>query len=290
MSVRMDSESGGECVAGHPRAICRVLYSDAQNWWFTSLGCRLGAFLVGAGSILIPSMKEAAPYAVASLSAGSTLLLWLSDEIKGRAETLKRKEEGQDLYGDEWKISPEEIANFLARSPAKIRKPIRLTESDKRYFASNEPPGAKRAFQNVKESSWFSGHVAAKMGQICLCLAIFLICGSFIALITALRNVSDITVRSTVGEVITSLLLLVFSLNLLSLIRKYFAFSQRCSDIEKTIVGHLKTTPNDLVISIKMLHEYQLARASTPLLPSRLFLWMRPDLNELWEKYHAESD
>ena len=263
------------------RALSRALYDLSKRWWWASIACKLGVFVVGAAVVLwLPGLKYSAVL-IFLIYLTSELSLLRSDWFKGRAETILRKLDFEESF--DWKISAAELADYELRSPARVRNRLPTTPSEKKYFASSAPLGPKRAAENVLESSFWSKHQAERMGNWCLAITCLLIIGSVVVLVVSIDTVKNINSLSNIGRVVTSVLMLVFSLGLLKLMLGYYAFGKKAERAEQAAEGLLKAGCEERD-AIKVLQEYQVARATAPLIPTTLWRWMGKDLNEQWER------
>lgn len=268
------------------RALSQALYDLSKRWWWTSIACKLGVFVVGAVIVLwVPGLKYSAVL-IFLIYLASELSLLRSDWFKGRAETILRKLDFEESF--DWKISGAEMADYELRSPARVRRRLPSTPSEKKYFASSEPFGSRRAVENVLESSFWSKHQAERMGNWCLAITCLLIIGSVVVLVVSIDTVKNINSLSNIGRVVTSVLMLVFSLGLLKLMLAYYAFSKKSERAEQAAENLLKTGCEERDV-IKVFHDYQVARATAPLIPTTLWRWMGKDLNEQWERRRSTA-
>jgi hypothetical protein len=156
-----------------------ALFNRCKMLWGVGLSVRFLVFAAGAAIILYPANAKLIGFATLVLSLLSEAILWQSDKWKGDAQSLHRKLDFEDGLG--WPVTTSEIADLLARYPGNLDK---ITGSGKgSYFASTEPPGVKRALQNLCESSWWSMHLAESMSKILTGVIIFGNC--------RLRNIAE---------------------------------------------------------------------------------------------------
>lgn len=268
------------------RALSRALYDRSKRWWWSSLACKVGVFIVGTIVVLwAPGWKSSAVL-IFLIYLASELSLLRSDSFKGRAETIVRKLDFEESFG--WNISGAEMSDFEMRSPARLRKNLPTSASEEEYFASTEVLGPRRAAENVVESAFWSKHLAERMGHLCLGITSILVIGSIVVLVVIIDSVQDVSSLSNVGRLVTSALMLVFSLGLLKLMVSYYGFSKKADRAEQAAENLLKGDCNERD-AIKVLHDYQVARAGAPLLPTRLWKRMRDDLNEQWKRRQSQA-
>lgn len=268
------------------RALSRALYDHSKRWWWTSLACKVGIFVVGTIVVIWAQGWKSSAVLIFLIYLASEFSLIRSDSFKGRAETIVRKLDFEESFG--WKISGAEMSDLEMRSPASLRKNLPAAASEEEYFASTEDLGPRRAAENVVESAFWSKHIAEKMGHLYLGITCILVIGSIVILVVIIDSVQNISSLSNVGRLVTSALMLVFSLGLLKLMLGYYGFSKKAERAEQAAENLLKGDCNERD-AIKVLHDYQVARAAAPLLPTRLWKRMRDDLNEQWKRRKSQA-
>ncbi|MBD2076821.1 hypothetical protein H6F86_23615 [Phormidium sp. FACHB-592] len=248
-----------------------------------SLGCKLAGFIIGTLAVLLPLLPAYAALLVFGLSVIADLVAWRSDTYKAIAETLRRKLDGQDAFG--WEISKAEISDLLVRSPSNLDKLVVAEVLAEKYFASREGYGTRRALENIQESAWWSKHLSERMRNYYLTGTCLLVGVSLVVLLTSVQTVNNQQFSSSLGRIVTSVLTLVFSLNLFRSVLGYQNFSLKAGQVEKAAESLLMNTGASESDAIKLMNEYHLARAFAPLLPAWLWKAMRSELNETWKKY-----
>lgn len=268
------------------RALSQALYDLSKKWWWSGIASKLGIFFVGTIIVLwSPGLKYGAVL-IFLIYLASELCLLRSDAVKGLAETILRKLDFEESF--DWKITGAEMSDYVMRSPARLRRALPTTASEKQYFAGGEGFGPMRAAENVQESSWWSKHLAERMGHLCLTATCLLLLGFILILVVSIDTVRSFSSLSNIGRVVTSALMLVFSLGLLKLMFGYYGFSKKAARVEQVAESLLKTGCEERE-AVKLLHEYQVARATSPLIPTQLWKWMRSDLNAQWDKYRRQT-
>lgn len=269
-----------------PRKLVGCLFQRAKNWWVAALACKFGSIAIGAINVLIfPSAKFGAVL-VFLIYVFSEIATWRSDSFKGTAESVLRKLDFRDSFG--WEISRAEMADMVMNCPASIRRSLQPPEGSDNYFASIEKAGATRAIENLQESSWWSKHVAKRMGHLCLATTIALALFSIVVLLISIDTIRDFDTLSSIGRVVTSALMLIFSLGLLRLTMGYYGFAKKAEQADQQALK-LFSTGCDRTEAMKAWHEYQVARAASPPLPSWLWKWINKDMNEAWEQYRRRQ-
>lgn len=266
-----------------PRALCQAYFELAKKWSIAALWCKFLVFFVGILAVLLPLIPRYTPFLIIFLEILSELFLWRSDVNKGTAEALLRKLDARNSFG--WAISNAEMSDLLIRSPSNVDRLVFAEALAQEYFASQEGVGAKRALENIQESAWWSKHLSERMGQYYLIGTCTLISLSIIVLLFCVQTLGNINNLTSIGRIVTSTLMLVFSLSLFRSVVGYFDFSNKAERIEKSVENLLASQHLDDSEAIKIMNEYHLARAAAPLIPSWLWKSMRPSLNEMWQKY-----
>lgn len=265
-----------------PRKLLDALFVRTKAWWGAALLCKVGVVLLGALNIFVFPGVRYGSLVLTLFYITSELCQWRSDSFKGSAQSLQRKVDFRNSFG--WEISGAEMSDLLMDTPAKIWRRIPPPVARDDYFASEEAPGVTRAIENLQESAWWSKYIAKRMGHVCLGATITLVAVSVATLVVSIDAIENRDVLSSIGRVVTSVLMLVFSLGLVRLTIGYYSFSRKAAQSEQRTFA-LFGSGCDEVEAIKAWHEYQTARAAAPLLPSWVWRLMQKDLNLLWKEY-----
>ena len=163
-------------------------------------------------------------------------------------------------------------ADPIARCSGSVKKRVKREVTEEPYFASKEEPGPKRAVENVLESAWWSKHLSESMFWTCSVIIGCAIAGSVVALVASVLAVTDHDTLGSVARIVTSVLLLGLSCGLVRLAVGYYGFGQKAAQIEVQAES-LLAKKVVLIDAVKLLHEYQLARSSAPIIPE--WIWRR---------------
>jgi len=267
--------------------LSQAYFELAKKWWWLSIGCKFFVFIVGLTSTLLVIFPIYSPFLAAILEIASEICLWRSDTIKDGAEALRRKLDVRDSFG--WSISNTELSDLYIRTPDSLRKLAPRETQGENYFASQIPVGEKKALENIQESAWWSKHLSAKMFQYCLVTSLSLLAIILGTLIVCIQTLSSRDALINIGRIVTSTLMLFFILGFCRRVIGYYEFSQKASQIESRIEVLLNTQNVTESDAIKIMHEYQLARSSSPLIPSFIWKQMRGKLNVMWTKYRQQT-
>ncbi len=268
-----------------PWVLCKCLDRSSKWRWGISLISKGAAFAVGLAVFLPHIPSEPIPFVVAGLTLFSELAGYRMERVKGIAQGLRRKLEALNSFG--WEISNRELSDLIARCSGSVKKRAKSEVTDEPYYASKEQPGPKRAAENVMESAWWSKHLSESMFWTCSVTIGIAICGSLVALVVSILAITDHSTLSSVARLVTSVLLLGLSCGLVRLAMGYYNFGQKAGQVEVQAES-LLTKKVVLIDAVKLLHEYQLARSSAPIIPEWIWKWKRDELNSLWLTYRQK--
>jgi ABC-type multidrug transport system fused ATPase/permease subunit len=275
-------------VSSDLNVITQAYFELAKKYWTISLVCKLLVFLIGLTSVFFVVFTTFAPFIIVLLEISSEILLWLSDRTKNNiAEPLRRKLDARDSFG--WSISKSELSDIMAKTSDNLYKLAPSETKGKEYFASKETDGARKALENIQESAWWSKHLSERMFVYCLVATICILVITFISLLLSIQITDNQEFIKNIGRTVTSGLMLLFTLGLLRMVIGYYEFSQSSLQIEKGIDHLLLSQKINDFDAIKIMHEYQFARASSPLLPTWVWKQMRGKLNKMWNSYRQQQ-
>lgn len=270
-----------------PRILDMSLRRTVESWWMASLLLKLGVFVAGVISTVLTQFTSNSPFVIVLLTILSEFCLWRSERIRDAWEKLHRNLDFNDSLG--WPLPKIEFSDLMLANSRKIGKLLSTTgTSEIGYFGSKQPQGPNRAVENVQESAWWAKHIAKRASVFYTGIIILLIIISTSTFILSIEAIKSFNVLSNISRVVTSLLMLIFSLDLLRMAYSYWKYSEKASSIEEQAERLL----NDVAITesqaIKLIQEYHLAHVQAPLNPSWIWKLMRNDLNELWAAYRQK--
>jgi hypothetical protein len=263
------------------RSINRAQFVAAKRYWAAAIIVKLVIFGLGAWTIFLTTPSPYLPEFLLVLAILSEILQLRSDGVKSQAESLLRTLDICKSFGRE--ISEADKRDIVANVPRTFRKRFTGNQAPDLYFASAQAEGPKKAIENLIESAWYTRHQASTMTVVYLLLIAGLLTLSIGALLVALREIGNPQLRDQVIRVVTAWLLLIVSLSMLKSAWSYFKMYQRCQKTE-LVCAHLLLTPATEADALKQWYEYQLARASSPLLPDWLWYLMGRSLDDAWQR------
>jgi len=268
-----------------PRKLGRCLLNRSNRWWVATTVAKIGSVVFGALSVILFPTFRITAVLLFILYLASELFAWRSDSFKASAQSVLRKLDYLDSFG--WPITREEMSDLVIACPKRLRRTIPPPGADY-YFSSTEHAGKERALENLQESSWWSKHLAKRMGHITSAIAAIIVGGSILVLLVSIGSISNLDTLSSIARVVTSAFMLVLSLGLFRLTVGYYSFSKKAEQAEKESIKLLDSDSKELE-AVKAWQEYHVARAAAPPLPSSLWRWLNKDLNEAWEAYRTRQ-
>lgn len=261
---------------------------DAAKAW-QSRGTLCGAMILLINIVATATNQLSATLAIvaALLTVLNAVANWRSDRLRGTAEETLRKFEMYKALG--WQISSREIADLLAGAPRTIKEAASAKEQFD-YFSSTSDMGPTKLLENLEESAWWSKHQARRMAGYAWLVGsiVFLIVlGSLV--VTLQSNPSQSTGEITAQAAIL-VILFIISGGYIRAAVDYELFARQAEKAETLAHQLRKSGQMTEVEAIKLLHDYQIDRATSPLLPSWLWRIVQKELNALWEARVASEE
>jgi hypothetical protein len=275
--------SKSAAAVSDPRALSKAIFDEAKRWWGWALVSKVAAFALGLVALWFRWFPELMPYVTAALLLLSELFQLRSDGLKGTAEGLAREVDMVESFGGA--ISAGKFRDLLADASRSTIKAANRLMASPPYFASSAPPGAQRATETTRESAWFTERLARNMSSLCFVLTAVLVVVAFVALAISVGTVRDFDTLSIFGRAATATLLFAFSFGLVRFAVGY----QRLRDGARRVVAEgdrlIKAGNVQDSDARSLVHNYHLARATAPLIPTWLYNARQSQLNELWKSW-----
>lgn len=262
------------------RAVSTLLLDHAKKWWGISIALQLIAFAVGVIATSAGFGAKTAAFAVVAFTVASYLCQLRSSTWNGRGESLRRRLDMRDAYG--WAIPNVEWSDLLVMLAPKDREKTKAVHQED-YFASSQHPGPRRAIEALMESSWYSKHLSRLAGHISLAVIVLLVGFSIATMAISINTLKDFDLMSNIARVVTSALMLMFSMDMISLTLRYYEFSSQSGEAERQANEQIASADKDIVPSLKLWQDYHVSRAVAPPIPTWLWRWKRDSLNQIWE-------
>ncbi len=277
------SPSGGP--GGHALEVLGTLvnraYDRAKRWAGAWLILQGMLFLGGVVAVFWPAATLSYPWVAVPLALIGVEITGRASKYKSLAETAKRHHEVVVGFG----ISPsrtqladlrQSLQNEMSpEADALLKKGI--------TYASSEPVGPRRALENLCESAWFTKHLANR----CVIWVAATVIISF-TIVLSLLLWSAATLGGAAGGVIAAKSVAATFTFLISVgaIRSWVAYaklSQKAKEIDTEACRLLTTDAPSTFDVQRLLTEYQVSRASAPLIPTWVWKIHRSSMNADWE-------
>ena len=212
--------------------------------------------------------------------------MFRSDYVKSKSNYLRRHLDLLDSLG--WQLRERVYADFLAKCPASlVARASEHRAAKESWFSSKLPCGPHRLMNNVIESAWWSQHIADATCIICVIIFATAMILSFAGMLISLLSAGQPTPWAPVtyvhvANVVTALLLFLFSVGLVRLIISYRAFAMKCKEAEHAALAFAKSRDMPEPQAIKIFYEYALARDIAPMLPTWVYRLRKSHFNRLW--------
>jgi len=262
--------------------LMQAQFDAAKFWQLASTFCN---FIVMVLSILVIFTDKWHTFLLIStllVTLLGILFLWHSIGLRAVAEDILRKLEMYNGFG--WEITSKEILDLRASSSKSVKKAAYSSDSYK-YFASTETVGAERALQNLEESAWWTKHQSRKMAFYSSGAGAFLLLLVIIGLVSITQNPLPKDKMQKIGEVAVVIILFIGATGYMRRALEYRTFSLQAAEADSTANDILGTDTVSEIDAIKLLHDYQVNRAISPLLPSWLWALEKKNLNKLWAEH-----
>jgi hypothetical protein len=191
----------------------------------------------------------------------------------------------EDGFG--WELDRKLLSdNLVMAIPLEANARVRGREQGN-FYASTRDPGPARALDNLRESAWWTQHIASFSGWI-TCVGTVLLFGiTMWGLLSALALVGP---RSVVvlSNVLVAVVGVIVATDLIRLPIEYFALSRDARESDRLASGVLRGGNPSAEQALRLVADYQLSRALAPQLPDWVWRLRRKRLNKIWDQTRKE--
>lgn len=264
-----------------------TIYDKAKALACAVICLQLFLFVAGIVAIFVPCLTLSYPPVALPIALLIAFIAIRATKYKGIAETLKREHEYLEGFG---KLpSGPRMASLRVDFPKYLRPDLDALLREGITYASDKPHGTVRALENLSESSWYSQHLAGFCATM-LCSLFFGALGLAVWLLfvcaTTLAGASS---GAAGAKCVAATFLFLISVGLVRHWFGYRSFSQRAEKTDAEARRMLAGGEPDLCEAHRLLAEYQVARASAPLVPTWVWRIRRKNLNENWALHLARN-
>lgn len=214
----------------------------------------------------------------------SFIFSWISDRLRDKAELMLRRFEMYDGLG--WAIDAKEVSDLRASAPEQVKKAAKDLPISNIYFTSQAISGPQRLLKNLEESAWWTKQQAIRMSRWTGIFSVCVFAMALISLIIALQSGLNEHTADSIAKVIIALIVFIVSGGFIRQAFDYWQLSDAANQTEQQSI-HLSKSNGTVEMAINLLHDYQIARMTAPLLPSGLWKLLQDELNELWEQRNS---
>lgn len=203
-----------------------------------------------------------------------------SSRSKDIAEALLRRYELQQGLG--WNIDVKEIVDILASSSKAVKNAAKTLEANT-YFSDQGAPDLRKLLANLSESAFFTKHQSRRLCLYLTVLSILFALSAIISLIITIQNVVFGNLGLSISKSILSIIVFLFTAGYVRLAFDYNSLFQEANRVDEIASSLAEKTSISQNEAITLLLDYQVSRATGPLIPSWLWKLMSKELNDLWK-------
>ena len=259
----------------------------AKLWCGILVGLQVFLFLGGLVSIFSDRWSLGYPWLAFLAAVAGALITARATYLKGRAEFLKRQHEYLDAL--DRGPSAHTLANLRAELPIELRPEAERLLTEGVTYASDSPVGLKRVLENVCESAFFSQYLAGRCASYLLGLLVVTGVLAISFLLYCLHTLHDTETSVTAARSVAATLVFLISVGTIRSWRGYANFSAKADQAHAEAERLLAQETLDPCEAHRLLSEYQLARATAPLIPTTVWKLHRDRLNEIWSTRHNSN-
>jgi hypothetical protein len=275
------------------RKIIGKTFRKAKRWYLAYLACQLSVLIFAAISILAELSPNLSAVIAFLAVLATEWIRWRSDYWKAQGESAKRKWEMADGLGVP--LDSKDIADWLAGKPKGFLTDVTSDEIQGSEFDSGQPKGPLRVVENTQESAWWSKHESRRMVVYLGAVLVLVVSVALVALTISIGALKAAKVEQSgalvqnVGGIVCSVLIFVLSVNLVRLLADFSTFASEAEDILRRCGEALKSPNLAERDVLSVMHDYQTARNSAPLLPTFIWKFHRNHLREQWADFRPRA-
>jgi hypothetical protein len=256
-------------------------FDEAKLYQNIAIGCGIVVLGIDVCTTVHNQHEKALALIATGLVVMSVLALWRSSRMQNIAEGILRKFEFRN--GLNWPLSGREVSDILASAPNNVKKAARSTEPET-YFTDTQAPSVQRLLKNLEESAWWTKHLARRMVAITALFSTTVFLIVFIILIISLQSVLSPTASDIIAKITINIIAFIFTGGYFKLAFDYNLLATEAERAEERACDLLKLPEVVESEAVKALHDYQIARATSPLLPSWIWKLSQKELDTLWKE------
>lgn len=252
------------------------LMAVARRTWAIVAVSRILIVALTIVAILERGTEEAVATVVALLFVTSELADVYATAKRDRAEDVKRRADFLDSFG--WRPAATEAAELELALPL----PSTSTGDSVAYFTSTQPPGDRRAIENLRESSWWTAHLAKSAWRVTIALVSVLCAIVILLLAMTAASASTHDARMAIARAVMTALLAALTIGAVRALYGFNSLMEHARDVENGCEAELRGTP-DTLMALRLWSDYHVFRAQAPVVPAVLWRVKRASLKRAWE-------
>jgi len=267
--------------------IQRLLMERAKRFLSLARWCQILVLVIGILTTILHQDPIGVILVASLLTLISVLSQWYSDYLKGQCQRILRIFEYWNGLGTA--PTEREISDITLKQDFTEKQIAQLAKDVQSYFASTQPPSPRRLLENLVENSWWTHYVAARTAQFFLFFSCVIFAASVSVLVITVSTAPDRGLGEVVARSVVLVLMFLFSSGYFRLTIEYYLFSRDASQIELKACALLRAKRINKSDALILCHEYQVRRATAPILPT--FAWKRERLrlNTNWSVYRQKE-
>lgn len=255
-------------------------FDKAKSWAGAVLILQAALFLAGIIAIFAPHFTISYPWIALPLALLGAGLTSHAARLKGMAETVKRQHEYVAGFGRV--PSGRQLADLRMNLPEGLPAELDRLLREGITYSSAKPPGPVRVLENLSESAWFSKHLAAYCTRSLAAVFVITMVIAVSLLLLCATTLTGTSVGIAAAKCVSATLLFLISVGTVRSCFGYHRFAQKAAEIDTEACSLAANQTPDPCETQRLLAEYQLARASAPLIPTWVWRFRRKRLNQNW--------
>jgi hypothetical protein len=271
-----------QAVADILEQLINVHYDKAKIWTGWILIAQIVIYLAGVAAVFAPKLPLAYPAVALVLVLVNSWLSARATKFQLTAELLKRQHEYWQGFGQP--PLPGQLADLRVEMGETLSEEADGLLREGLKYSSGERPGPERVLENLSESAWFSKHLAGwcsdRLSKLFVASAIVAV----VILLIVATSLAGNQVGTIIAKCVSSTLTFLVSVGVLNSWLAFGRFQREAASIEaeaQRLLKHGTVVPFE---AQRLLSEYQLLRASAPMIPTWVWTTRRRALNQTWDE------
>lgn len=266
------------------QSLINILYHRAKLWLGGLLRCDALTYLAGISAFFLHDVPWEVPAASIIIVLVVEAISSRVDSLSELAEKLKRWHELSEGFGVH--PSKDELADISVAIDGSLPTKYELLLTAGLMFASTAPIGSDHALENLCESAWSSKHLskfcAGWLTTVCIITGVSAL---VVLLFLATSAATGGHASTLVAKCISATFSFIVSVGVVKSLLVFFRFSRESGEIESEATRLRNRGNVSEFETMRLLGDYQLLRASSPVIPTWVWRIKRNKLNKLWKQY-----